>query len=116
LGRRGHAGVTGAEETPTEEDIRAVVMAAGVGLGVEQELLALLGDAERHTSSFARALRQGQAAHQHTYNDLVEQADVVRMIERSFVPSVMQTRDYATAVLTASMKLHRSAGDVADGL
>ncbi|SNY72789.1 hypothetical protein SAMN05421748_14414 [Paractinoplanes atraurantiacus] len=67
--------------------------------------------AEGHATNFARSLHQGQEAHQHTYNELVEQSDVVRMIERSFVPSLMQTRDYATAVLTASAKLHKTSVD-----
>lgn len=104
------------QQTPTDEDVRAWVRAAGAGEDVEQELLSMLGDADRHTSAFDRALKQGQAAHQHTYNELVEQADVVRMLERSFVPSVMQTSEYATAVLTASMKLHKTADDVADAV
>ncbi len=101
-----------AQQTPTEDDIRAWVNAASGSAEDERELLEILGDAERHTTSFQRSLQQGQEAHQRTYNELVEQADVIRMIERSFVPSIMQTRDYATAVLTASMKLHKTANDV----
>lgn len=104
------------QQTPTEDDIRVWVAAAGADAEVEQELLSILEDAEQNTGSFARALKQGQTAHQRTYNDLVEQADVIRMIERSFVPSVMQTRDYATAVLTGSAKLHKTADDVAEAV
>lgn len=101
-----------AQQLPTEDDIRAWIRAAEAGADVEAELLGILEDADRNTSSFARALRDGQEAHQRTYNDLVEQAGVIRMLERSFVPSIMQTRDYAAAVLTASRKRHKAADDV----
>lgn len=100
-------------QLPTEDDIRGIVAAAGAGPDVERELLDILSEAERNTTSFVRSLARGQEAHQLTYNELVEQADVVRMLERSFVPSVMQTRSYATAVLTASKKLHKTVDDVA---
>ncbi|AEV86865.1 putative DNA-binding protein [Actinoplanes sp. SE50] len=104
------------QQTPTADDIRSWVAATGGSEQDEHELLVMLADAERHTTSFQKALKKGQAAHQQTYNELVEQADVVRMIERSFVPSVMQTREYATAVLTGSMKLHKTADDVAEAV
>lgn len=104
------------QQLPTEDDLRAWVGAAGAGAETEQELLDILSEAERHHSSFASSLKDGQAEHQRTYNELVEQAGVIRMIERSFVPSIMQTRDYATAVLTASMKLHKTADDVTEAV
>lgn len=98
-------------QMPTEEDIRTWVAAAGAGDEAAQELIGMLRSGQ--ATSFAKSLQGGQAEHQHTYNELVEQSDVVRMIERSFVPSVMQTRGYATAVLTASMRLHKATDDVA---
>lgn len=102
------------QQMPTEEDVRAWVAAAGAGADIEKQLLRMLS--EGRANNFARSLKDGQTAHQHTYNELVEQSDVVRMIERSFVPSVMQTREYATAVLTASMKLHKTANDFAEAV
>lgn len=98
-------------QMPTEDDIRTWVSAAGAEDEVAQELIGMLHSGQ--ASNFAQSLQGGQAPHQHTYNELVEQSDVVRMIERSFVPSVMQTREYATAVLAASMKLHKAKDDVA---
>jgi hypothetical protein len=97
------------QQMPTDDDVRDWVRAAGASPEEEQELLAMLADG--HAKNFASSLHQGQEAHQHTYNELVEQSDVVRMIERSFVPSVMQTRDYATAVFVASAKLHKTVRD-----
>jgi hypothetical protein len=99
-----------AQQMPTPEDIHAWVSAAGASEEVEQELLEILDFGTK--TGFARSLQHGQAAHQHTYNELVEQAKVISMLERSFIPSVLQTQDYASAVLTASMKLHKAADDV----
>jgi hypothetical protein len=100
------------QQLPTEDDIRSWVRAGGGSEDDEKELLAMLADADRHRTSFERALKGGQEEHQHSYTKLVEQADRVRMLERSFVPSVLQTRDYAIAVLTGSKELHHASDDV----
>lgn len=100
------------QQLPTEEDIKTWVSAAGGSKADERELVALLGEAEQHHSSFERRLKRGQAAHQRDYNELVEQSDVVRMLERSFMPRLLQTFDYAKAVMLGSRNLHKTADDV----
>lgn len=101
------------QQLPTEDDVRDLVRAGGGDAETERELLDMLAEADRHRTSFERAFKRGgQEEHQRTYNELVEQADRIRMLERSFVPSVLQTRDYATAVLAGSKDLHNAPDDV----
>jgi len=100
------------QQLPKEKDIRDWVAAAGESDAVADELIAELADAEMHTSSFERRLRQGQEDFQRDYNELVKQADTIKMIERSFIPRVLQTFDYAKAILFETKNQHNAADDV----
>jgi hypothetical protein len=100
------------QQLPTEDDIKAWVAASGGKGADEKELLALLAEADQHHSSFERKLKRGQTKHQGDYNELVDQAEVIRMLERSFVPRLLQTLDYAKAIMRGSMVLHKTADDV----
>lgn len=100
------------QQLPTEEDIRAWVTAAGAAGSVAEELIAILAEADENHSSFERRLKQGQEQRQRDYNELIEQSEVVRMLERSFVPRLLQTFDYARAIMVGSKNLHKTADDV----
>lgn len=101
------------QQLPTEDDILKWVAAAGAADSAAHELIAQLQDAESHHSSFQRKLRRGQARHQGDYNKLVEQARSVRMFERSFIPRLLQTFDYAEERLKKSAERHKGADDTA---
>ncbi len=100
------------QQLPTEDDIRTWVQAAGGTEADQQAMLELLAEADQHHSSFERRLKRGQAKHQSDYNELVEQSEVIRMLERSFVPRLLQTFGYARAVMVGSRNLHKAADDV----
>lgn len=100
------------QQLPTEDDIRQWVAAAGADGSVAEELIRKLDQAEENHSSYERKLMHGQEALQRGYNELVEQSDVVRMLERSFMPRLLQTFDYARAIMVGSKNLHKAADDV----
>ena len=100
------------QQLPSPDDIRHWVAAAGGDRATERALITMLAQAPANHSSFERRLKHGQARRQRNYNELVEQADVIRMFERSFVPRLLQTADYAHAVLLASAKTHKVVDDV----
>jgi transcriptional regulator with XRE-family HTH domain len=100
------------QQLPSEEDIRAWVAAAGADTAVADELINKLGDADQYHSSYAQRLKNGQRELQAEYNELVEQSDVVRMLERSFIPRLLQTFDYARAIMVGSKNLHKAGDDV----
>lgn len=100
------------QQLPSEEDIRRWVAAAGADESVVEALLIMLAEAPLNRSSFAKRLKHGQAPRQHNYNELVEQSDAVRMFERSFVPRLLQTFDYARAVLRGSAATHKASDDI----
>jgi transcriptional regulator with XRE-family HTH domain len=100
------------QQLPKEDDIRSWVAAAGADPSVAEELIRKLGEAEEHHSSFERKLQAGQEQHQRDYNELVQQAGMVKMLERSFIPRLLQTFGYARAVMVGSRNLHHAADDV----
>lgn len=100
------------QQLPTEDDIRTWVAAAGASEAVADELVRKLDDADQYHSSYAQRLKNGQQALQGEYNELVEQSDVVRMLERSFIPRLLQTFGYARAIMVGSKNLHKASDDV----
>lgn len=100
------------QQLPSEEDIRTWVAAAGASNDVADELIRKLDQADQYHSSYAQRLKNGQQELQADYNELVEQSDVVRMLERSFIPRLLQTFDYARAIMVGSKNLHKAGDDV----
>jgi transcriptional regulator with XRE-family HTH domain len=100
------------QQMPEPEDIRIWVTAAGADHTTVDELMALLAEADMHDSGFERTLRAGQEAHQRDYNELVQQSNTIRMFERTFIPRLLQTFDYARAILARSAEFHKTADDI----
>lgn len=90
-----------AQQTPTADDIRAIVTAAGQPTSLADELITKLATAPTVKAS-ARANRFGQVATQKRLNRLLTEATSVRLYDDTYLPRLTQTHDYATAVLEAA--------------
>lgn len=104
------------QQLPTEDDIRAWVSAGGAPTSVADELIEVLEEAPQHHSTFTRRLASGQTQMQREFNELVEQSDIIRMFERSFMPRLLQTHDYAKAILQRSATRHLAHDDVPEAV
>jgi transcriptional regulator with XRE-family HTH domain len=81
-------------QMPTEDDIRAWAAATG-NEGAVPDLLEQLGDAQSVRRRFRSQLRRGHPALQQDYDALVRQAKVIRNVEVTVIPGLLQTAEYA---------------------
>lgn len=81
-------------QMPTEADIAAWTAACGQP-GATAGLLELLGDAQSVHRRYRRQLRRGHAALQQDYDTFVRQAKVIRNVEVTVIPGLLQTAEYA---------------------
>ncbi|MEU5724422.1 DUF5753 domain-containing protein [Micromonospora sp. NPDC047738] len=77
-----------------------------------EDLLRMLGEVQAAHRSWRRQMRQGQAAVQDSYNQLVAESPLIRHFETVWVPGLLQTADYARRALTEMVELHNL--DIAD--
>lgn len=98
-------------QTATPEDLAQWAAACGQPQAYE-ELRARLAGFESHIRSWRRQLVAGHKAAQDAHNEAQATASVLRAWESSWVVGVLQTPDYARAVLTRAVELHRSPRDV----
>ncbi|MEU9335796.1 helix-turn-helix transcriptional regulator [Streptomyces sp. NPDC048290] len=98
-------------QTATTEDLRQWADACGQP-GAYEELRARLAGFESHIRSWRRQLATGHRPVQEAHNEAQASSTVLRAWESSWVVGVLQTPDYARAVLTRSAELHQSPRDV----
>ncbi|WP_407560036.1 helix-turn-helix domain-containing protein [Streptomyces sp. 184] len=105
------------KQTATPEDLRAWADACGQP-ETYPELRSRLAGFESHIRSWRRQLVAGHAPVQNTHNQAQAQAQasVLRAWESSRIVGVLQTPDYARAVLTRAVELHRSPRDVEEAV
>ncbi|MFF9977750.1 helix-turn-helix domain-containing protein [Streptomyces erythrochromogenes] len=102
-------------QTATAEDLRA--WAAAVGQPeTEGELLARLRGLESRIRSWRRQLAAGMRPVQDVHNEAQADATVLRAWESSWIVGVLQTPDYARAVLSSFARLHRTPRDVEEAV
>lgn len=106
-----------AQQTPTADDIHAIVAAAGQPTELADELVTQLATAPT-VKTAARVNRFGQAATQKRVNQLIADATSVRLFDCTYLPRLTQTPEYATAVLEAASRARgiRSEAPEASGL
>lgn len=103
------------KQTATAEDLKAWAEAADQPETYD-ELLARLRGFESHIRSWKRQLASGHRAVQDTHNEAQARARLLRAWESSWIVGVLQTPDYARAVLSRSAELHRSPRDIEDAV
>lgn len=103
------------KQTATPDDLRQWAEATGRPETYE-ELRARLAGFESHIRSWRRQLASGHAAVQDAHNSAQASATVLRTWESSWIVGVLQTPDYARAVLARSAELHRSRRDIEDAV
>ncbi|MFG3499486.1 helix-turn-helix domain-containing protein [Streptomyces sp. NPDC047928] len=102
-------------QTASADDLRSWAEAAGAPEAAE-ELQARLKGAESRHRSWRRQLAAGHRPVQEAHNDAQASASVLRAWESSWVVGVLQTPDYARAVLTRFAELHGTRGDIEEGV
>ncbi|MET8824803.1 helix-turn-helix transcriptional regulator [Streptomyces sp. NPDC004610] len=98
-------------QTATIEDLRQWAEACGQP-EVYEELRARLAGFESHIRSWRRQLATGHRHVQDAHNEAQASSSVLRAWESSWIVGVLQTPDYARAVLTRSVELHQSPRDI----
>lgn len=102
-------------QTATAEDLRA--WAAGVEQpGSAEELLSRLRGLESHIRSWRRQLAAGLRPVQDVHNEAQADARVLRAWESSWVVGVLQTPDYARAILSRFAELHQTPRDIEEAV
>lgn len=102
-------------QTATAEDLTAWAEATGQPDSAE-ELLARLRGLESHVRSWRRQLASGHRAVQEAHNVAQANSSVLRAWESSWIVGVLQTPDYARAILTHFAELHQAARDIEEGV
>jgi transcriptional regulator with XRE-family HTH domain len=102
-------------QTATAEDLRAWAEATGQPESAE-ELLARLKGLESHVRSWRRQLASGHKAVQDAHNAAQANSTVLRAWESSWIVGVLQTPEYARAILSRFTELHQSPRDVEDAV
>ncbi|MGW4446134.1 helix-turn-helix domain-containing protein [Streptomyces sp. NPDC004682] len=103
------------KQTATPEDLEQWATACGQAASYD-ELRARLAGFESHIRSWRRQLVGGHKPVQDAHNDAQANSRVLRAWESSWIVGVLQTPDYARAVLTRSVELHRSPRDVEEAV
>ncbi|MFG1958428.1 helix-turn-helix domain-containing protein [Nonomuraea sp. NPDC049028] len=103
------------KQTPTPDDLRVWVDACGQPATYD-ELLAKLRGFESHIRSWRRQLSAGHRPVQDVHNEAQANAAVLRAWESSWIVGILQTPDYARAVLTRFAELHKSPRDTEEAV
>lgn len=102
-------------QTATPDDLRQWADATGRP-DAYGELLARLRGFESHIRSWRRQLASGHKAVQDTHNEAQSRSKVLHAWESSWVVGVLQTPDYARAVLTRAAELQQSPRDIEEAV
>jgi transcriptional regulator with XRE-family HTH domain len=102
------------KQLPTVEDVRAWAMACGADDDTAQALLDLRAEARTLRRRWNQMLRGGQAEIQRTYGNQVQDSTVIRNVEVTTVPGLLQTSGYARAQIVQGVVLHDFDPDEVD--
>lgn len=99
------------KQTPTDSDIRAWTRATGTDHETAA-LLTSLHTLEVQYAEWRRILRSGIAGHQLELSAQDAKTRLYRSFEPAVVPGLLQTAEYARAVLSRAARLHKVPDDV----
>lgn len=95
-----------ARQNASPSDITAWVTATHGSADERTLLLGLLDQAREDLRTYRQRTKHGQAPVQAGYNALVERSTLVRQFHNTVIPGMLQTPDYARAILTANSRTH----------
>lgn len=101
-------------QTPTAEDIETWGRICGAPPEAVHDLLTMLKAATEARRGWRQRMRRGQAAIQAGYTKLTAESARIRYFETIWMPGLLQTPDYARAVLLESAELHDADVDDVD--
>jgi transcriptional regulator with XRE-family HTH domain len=100
-------------QSPTTLDIQAWTTTCGAETEAD-ELVAMLDRVQARHQDWRRRIRSGQIAVQAGYNAMIRDARVVRDFATVYVPSLLQTAQYARFPIAEGVALHGARADEVD--
>jgi transcriptional regulator with XRE-family HTH domain len=94
------------KQSPSPADLDTWARLAGADVAAVQDLMRILSEVQTTHRDWKRRMRRGQSGVQAAYNQLVQDAAVIRHFETVYVPGLLQTAEYARAVLSEMVRLH----------
>ncbi|MFE7131192.1 helix-turn-helix domain-containing protein [Streptomyces sp. NPDC057638] len=85
---------------PTLQDVELVLTALGVGAEVKEEFLAAARTASAEATAWRQLRQLGPWKHQRTIRAIEASTIVLRLFQGQLVPGLLQTSEYASAVLS----------------
>lgn len=101
-------------QTPSEADLRAWCEHCGA-LADLPDLIAAVRSIETQFAEWRRIIRGGIRRRQEASEAVYDRATLFRIYEPAVVPGLLQTRDYAVAVLSTSVNFFRIPDDAEEG-
>ncbi len=102
------------KQTPTEDDLR-VWCEHCHALDELPDLIAAVRSIETQFAEWRRIMRSGTRRRQQASASVYERARLFRIYEPAVVPGLLQTRDYAVAVLSSFIEFVRVPDDAEEG-
>jgi transcriptional regulator with XRE-family HTH domain len=102
------------KQTPTEDDLRAWCEHCRA-LDELPDLIAAVRSIETQFAEWRRIMRSGTRRRQQASASVYERARLFRIYEPAVVPGLLQTRDYAVAVLSSFIDFVRVPDDAEEG-
>ncbi|GAB3432479.1 helix-turn-helix transcriptional regulator [Actinophytocola sediminis] len=103
------------KQAPTDDDIRAWTRETNTEHETES-LLASLHTLEVQHSEWKRVLKAGMVSHQLELSRQDEQTKLYRSFEPAVVPGLLQTPEFARALFSRAVVVHRTPNDVNDAV
>lgn len=95
-----------AERLPSRDDVERWATACSATAGELRDLLSVLQLSQTDRQEWRRRARQGLAALQIDYNDLVAHSQTIRYFETALIPGFLQIPAYARRVLAEMSEIH----------
>ena len=102
------------KQTPSEDDLRAWCETSNA-LSHLNDLVAAVRSIETQFSEWRRVLQAGTRRRQESSKQVYQKARLFRIYEPQVIPGLLQTRDYAVAVLATVIEFMRIPNDVDEG-